>query len=139
MSTHTVWLRRAHLSPQPRSASQACGFVASHLSQHGLGYLVAEVQLAVSELVNDALSHSRTTIDVTVEEQLFCVILTVHDRSPAPEVVRSDGVAETDGHRFHSAEGLGVDRGVLPHPEGGTSVWVMFALRPPEFGEWVSG
>ena len=139
MSTHTVWSRRAHLSPQPRSASQARGFVAAHLSQHGLGYLVPDVQLAVGELLNDALTRSRTTIDVTVEEQLFCVILTVHDRSPAPAVVSASGAAEADDGRSRPSAGLGVDRGVIPDPQGGTSVWVMFALRPPAFGDWVSG
>jgi hypothetical protein len=138
MSTHTVWSRKAHLSPQPRSVSQACGFVATHLSQHGLDYLVPDVQQAVRELMDEVLSLSRTTIDVTIEEQLFCVILTVHDRSATPAAVSSAGNPEAEASLLGAMPGV-VDWGMVPDPVGGRSVWVMFALRPPAFGDWVKG
>jgi anti-sigma regulatory factor (Ser/Thr protein kinase) len=132
-----LWVREAHLNPEPRSAALARDFVGDELRQHDLRYLVLDVQLVVSELVTNAVRHARTTVDVTLEEQPFCVVLTVHDDIPATPVMRAPGASETGGRGLMIVRGVSVDWGVELDPQGGKSVWVMFGLRAPAFEDWL--
>jgi anti-sigma regulatory factor (Ser/Thr protein kinase) len=139
-----VWVREIHVTPDPRSVSVVRDFVADVLEQRNLRYLVQDAQLVVSELVTNALEHAGTTIDITLEEHPFCVVLTVHDCSPSLPVraaagVRSRGRGQDRGRGLMIVGGAALEWGVDPDPRGGKSVWVLFALAPPSFHEWVAG
>ena len=132
-----LWVREAHLNPEPRSAALARDFVGDELRQHNLPYLVLDVQLVVSELVTNAVRHAHTNIDVMLEEQPFCVVLTVHDRARAAPVMRMPSTDENGGRGLMIVRGASLGWGVDLDPQGGKSVWVMFALRPPAFEDWL--
>jgi anti-sigma regulatory factor (Ser/Thr protein kinase) len=134
-----LWVREAHLDPEPRSAALAREFVGHELRRHDLRYLVLDVQLVVSELVTNAVRHARTMIDVTLEGQPFSVLLVVHDRFPATPVTRMPGLTETGGRGLLIVREVSLDWGVDLHPQGGKSVWVMFGLLPQAFEDWTGG
>src|SRR5690349_11842567 len=97
MATQPLWTSAIQLAPEALSASRARDFVRRHLLGHDLPYLIHDVQLAVSELVTNSALHACTLIDVTIEEDLFCVLLTVRDRSRALPVVQTPGPDELTG------------------------------------------
>jgi hypothetical protein len=76
------------LEPTPRAAGEARRFVAATCQRWGIGGVIDEVTLAVSELVTNAVLHARTHINVELcvvgGELTVCVI----DRDPRPPVVR---------------------------------------------------
>jgi anti-sigma regulatory factor (Ser/Thr protein kinase) len=58
------------------------------LQRWDLGALCEELELAASELVTNALLHTRTGFDVTIAVSSGSVELAVRDRDPRPPVVR---------------------------------------------------
>jgi anti-sigma regulatory factor (Ser/Thr protein kinase) len=84
---------------EPLAASQARGFVARTLTEWELPALVPDAQLAVSELVTNAILHARTPIVVTVavSEGSLELAVTDHDLStPQLRPQRRDLLADLD-------------------------------------------
>lgn len=128
MAAPVMWAQEAQFSPGPRSVSEARGFVGGLLLQHGLSYLVDDVQLVVSELVTNALVHARTQIKVTLEESLVGVKLTVHDDASTPPVARVAAVTDTGGRGLEIVDKCCLKWGFEVESDGGKSVWALFAL-----------
>ena len=138
MATQAMWTAAIQLAPEPLSEPRARDFVAHHLGHHNLAYLVHDVQSVVTELVSSSIQHAGTLMDVELQEKLFCVLLTVHDRSSASPVVR---LPSADGAESPSLMLIGertLHWGVEPDERGGKSVWVVFGLQPPDFQDWAS-
>ena len=137
--SQAVWQRETPLSPGPSSAHQAQQYVGLLLWQHHHDDLVADVQAVAGDLVADLLGHANGSIVVGLEEHPFCVILTVRTTASLPAVLQTQGAGDLDDRVVPRSVGSSVDWGADTDAEGGRSVWVMFALRPPSFHEWVAG
>jgi anti-sigma regulatory factor (Ser/Thr protein kinase) len=71
-----------------RETRAARRWVVSVLQRWDLAALCEELELAASELVTNALLHTRTGFDVTIAVSSGSVELAVRDRDPRPPVVR---------------------------------------------------
>ena len=76
------------LEPTPQAVGAARHFVASTCHQWGLDPLCDELELAVSELVTNAVLHAKTPIAVELCVARGAVEACVRDDDPAPPVVR---------------------------------------------------
>ncbi len=87
------------LPPEPRSASTARAFVGERLADWELTALVDDAQLAVTELVTNAVLHARTPLLVCVSSENGQVELAVFDGNatlPQPRPPRHDLAADLD-------------------------------------------
>lgn len=101
--------------------------------------LVADVQVVAGRLVADFLSYPSESISVALEEHPFCVVLTVHAAHSLPVVPRARGASEVDERLIPTEVVSSVEWGADTDAQNGRSVWVMFALQPPTFREWIAG
>ena len=62
----TIWKHDLELTAHATSAARARCFVGQRLIEHELQYLADDVQLVVSELATNALTHARTPFTVTL-------------------------------------------------------------------------
>jgi anti-sigma regulatory factor (Ser/Thr protein kinase) len=88
-----------HLEDQPVAAAKARSFVASTLRRWELPAMIPDAQLAVTELVTNAILHARTPIVVTVCVAEGTVEVAVTDYDPrAPRLLppREDLLADLD-------------------------------------------
>lgn len=76
------------LPPEPQSAPAARAFVARCYTEWDLQDVLAEAQLAVSELVTNAVLHANTPLTVSVSCADGTIELAVFDGDPRPPVVR---------------------------------------------------
>ena len=150
-----------HFPDQPMAAAQARAFVGSVLQRWSLEPVVPDVQLAVTELVTNAILHARTPIVVTlcIAGGMVEVAVTDYDpRAPRPVPPRQDLLRDLDalhdsadddpdprhtsmhyGPSGSVAAGRGLiildaissDWGVTPHPQG-KDVWA----RLPVVAGW---
>jgi anti-sigma regulatory factor (Ser/Thr protein kinase) len=130
MATTVFWSHETRLPACPVSACEARSFVGIHLTQHDLGYLVDDIRLVVSELVTNALVHARTPLTVTLQELLFCVVLTVHDDSPDLPTVLLSQLGDVGGRGLDLVARYSSDWGVSLGADGDKNVWASFAVRP---------
>ena len=87
------------LEPTPHAAGEARRFVAGTCNRWGVGTVIDEMTLAVSELVTNAVLHARTHIDVELCVTNDTLVLCVGDRDvrpPVPRPVRLDLLADLD-------------------------------------------
>jgi hypothetical protein len=135
MTSQVFWRRRAQFAPRHVSVALAREFVGAELDAHDLSYLVDRVELVVNELVSDAVEPTDSAIDVSVEELLFCLRLTVrsHPSCPTPTVRCTDAGGRGSSILDRVSAGWGV--GTAHH--GDTSVWALFALRAPSYEAWL--
>ena len=90
---------QARFADEPIAAARARGFVGETLTGWKLADVAEDVQLAVTELVTNAILHARTPLVVTlcVADGLVEVAVTDHDpRTPRSRPQRSDLLADLD-------------------------------------------
>ncbi len=75
--------------PQPRSVPSARDFCRSTLTGWGLGPMLDETQIVLSELVTNGVLHARTPLGVTISAEAGNLEIAVSDGSPAAPTVRS--------------------------------------------------
>jgi anti-sigma regulatory factor (Ser/Thr protein kinase) len=83
MVLHPPWSHEDRFAGEPRSAARARAFVRAHLVEHGLGELVEDVGLVVSELATNAVRHAGTPFSVVIHGTTESVVVTVQDGSKA--------------------------------------------------------
>ena len=71
----TVWVRDIELPDHASSASRARAFVGLHLVGNDLAYLADDIQLVVSELATNALTHAHTAFTVTLAAYAHSLLL----------------------------------------------------------------
>src|SRR5207237_7311295 len=76
------------LEPTPQAVGAARRFVANTCHRWGLDPLTDELELAVSELVTNAVLHAQTPIEVELCVARGAVEACVRDDDPEPPVVR---------------------------------------------------
>jgi anti-sigma regulatory factor (Ser/Thr protein kinase) len=108
------------------SVATARDFVRLHLREHGLGALVDDVGLVVSELATNAVKHACTPFTVRLRGDDRSLLLTVHDSSKEPALERPPGPTSTGGRGLAIVDRLSHDWGV-DHSHGSEkSVWASF-------------
>jgi hypothetical protein len=126
----TVWAHDTELPAHPDSASRARAFVGQHLTEHDLPDMANDLQLVVSELATNALTHARTPFTVTLAAFAHSVLLQVHDGSPRLPVLGAATSLDTSGRGLTVLDLLSSDWGVTSHADGGKTVWATFDNRP---------
>ena len=120
------WSHATELAPVRASASAARDFVRLHLREHGLGALVDDVGLVVSELATNAVKHACTPFTVRLRGDGHCLLLTVHDSSREVAFERPPGSTSTGGRGLAIVDRLSHDWGVDHADEVEKSVWASF-------------
>jgi hypothetical protein len=123
----TTWTYDIDLPADASSASRARRFVDLRLVEHDVSHLGDDVQLVVSELATNALTHALTPFTVTLAAVEHSVLLKVRDGSPCHPVVLAGGTPlDTDGRGITIVALLSHDWGVTAHADGGKTVWAAF-------------
>lgn len=150
-----------HFRDEPVAAMGARGFVTVTLRQWGLGTIVPDMELAVTELMTNAILHARTPIVVTLSVAQSTTEVAVTDYDPrVPQALpqRQDLLADLDaisdsttedvdprhqalhygpsgsvtaGRGLIILDAISSSWGVTPHPDG-KDVWA----RIPVPTEW---
>lgn len=115
------------------SAGAARRFVTTMLRDLGLEHLTDAAALAVSELVTNAVLHSRTDIELVVSADEETVRVEVSDLGPALPVLRAYGSYATTGRGLGLVAALVHEMGVQPD-EVGKTVWFTALVTPPTEG-----
>lgn len=114
----------ASLRHHPSSPGVARRFVADVLRKWRCEDLLQTVELAVSELVTNALIHARTPVDVTVSLRERDVRVDVVDRGSGKPQIRASEEAADSGRGLLIVQSLATSWGVREGP-GWKSVWFL--------------
>jgi anti-sigma regulatory factor (Ser/Thr protein kinase) len=123
------WSHQTTFEASPISASRARDFVARHLIDHRLLYLVEPVRLVVSELATNALVHAQTAFSVTLAAADQTVLLTVRDDSRALPTLHSPQAMDPSGRGLEIVDIISLDWGIDEDAAGSKGVWASFAIR----------
>jgi anti-sigma regulatory factor (Ser/Thr protein kinase) len=119
--------RSSRLDPVPASAGEARRVVHDALTEVGELDLRPSAELAVSELVTNAILHAATTVELTVEVTADSITVRVrdwHDRLP---LQRDAETTATTGRGLAIVAAVSDAHGVEVQPPSGKAVW--FRLR----------
>ena len=108
--------------------------VRAHLDANGLGALVDNAELIVSELVGNVVLHVGGTVEVAVEVAADEVLLSVTDGSPLSPHLRVFSRTSSTGRGMRLVHSLSAEHGVRPHGEGKT-IWVRLTPASSERGD----
>ncbi len=114
---------RLRLPPEPTSAARARGFVAQHLAAINRRDLTDTAQLAVSELVTNAVLHANTAIELTVTATANGVRIEVSDEHPGLPTARHYGDQATTGRGLSLVAALAMDFGIEATAPAGKRIW----------------
>jgi anti-sigma regulatory factor (Ser/Thr protein kinase) len=126
MDASQAWKHSIDLPPETGSPARAREFVAEHLRTHALFSLVDDIRLVASELVTNAVTHARTPLRVTLQQDRAGVTLYVEDdSSTGPRTLPRD-LSAPNGRGIVLVAALSSDWGVLRDSSGSKSVWASF-------------
>jgi anti-sigma regulatory factor (Ser/Thr protein kinase) len=126
MADSALWSHTQTFPAEAQSASLARRFVAHHLMEHGLAYLVPDVQLVTSELATNALMHTRRPFTLSLDHFERAVVVTVQDGSPSVPVMRVPDTLDSHGRGLYLVDSISHDWGVAEETDGAASVWASF-------------
>lgn len=117
---------------EPVSVRDARRMVREFLARHGADALLDASELALSEVVTNAVLHARTPLEVTLVLETDCVLrVEVADHSPRLPSQRGYSAQATTGRGMDLVAALTQECGVLPDARGGKTVWfVVGAVNP---------
>ena len=118
------------LAPDASAVGTARRTVAEQLRAAGLEDVVPDAQLAVSELVANAVIHARTEVTVRVELLPSGARVHVHDEAPGLPSPAALGATAMSGRGLVLVDAVSVRWGVEPDPAGGKTVW--FEVDPAQ-------
>jgi anti-sigma regulatory factor (Ser/Thr protein kinase) len=108
----------------PATAGSARRFVAERVGGHPRR---AELLVCVSELVTNAIVHTRSSPTVRIILRRARIRIEVADDSPALPVMGPPDVMATGGRGLRIVDHLSLDWGATPHRDGaGKVVWFEF-------------
>lgn len=125
--------RTVELAPELTSVRTGRHFVRDVLIDWDLDQLVDDAQLAVSELVSNAVSHAGTTISVSIraDDELTVVVRDEAGTMPVSTQPTQAASDATSGRGLQIVEAVSDSWGVSA-AAGGKSIW--FTLRIPDHG-----
>ena len=115
----------------PVSAREARRFVRAFLVRHSRDDLVDQAQLALSEVVTNAVLHAHTDLEVTLaltDDRALRVEVT--DRNPQLPVQRNYADHATTGRGMELVAAVTVACGVRSHGAEGKSIWFVVVAEP---------
>jgi PAS domain S-box-containing protein len=115
------------LEPLPVSAAKARAFVTRVLAETGRNDWAESAQLAVSEIVTNAVLHAHTRVDVTVRVSDDELRIEVRDDNPHLPTQRSYESGATTGRGMELVAAVSAECGVTPVAPVGKVVW--FVIR----------
>jgi anti-sigma regulatory factor (Ser/Thr protein kinase) len=123
------------LTADPRSPRVARDFVTEVLAAWGLGRLRDEARLVTSELVTNAVLHSRTDLTLVLEQdpERRVLRITIRDGSHVPPRRRHYSELATTGRGLAMVDRAAQAFGTEQLPEG-KAVWVELPLPLPNSG-----
>ncbi|MCU1591065.1 MAG: putative sensor protein, partial [Frankiales bacterium] len=123
MVEQAVLLRSARLDPVPASAGDARRLVRAALNEAGASDLLHLAELAVSELVTNAILHAATPVELSVEVTSTAVTVRVRDWHPRLPAQRHWDETATTGRGLSLVASVSDAFGVDPQEPSGKSVW----------------
>ena len=132
MASTVLWEHASRYEPEAISASMARDFVARHLAEHRLAYLVDDIEVVVSDLVTNSIRNAAVPVAVSLEQMYFGVLLIVGIASGAPATCAAETIEpETWAGGLRLIELLSNEWGV---DAGGADVaaatWATFRIEP---------
>ena len=124
--------RTATLPAVPSSVGVARGLLRSALMQTGRSRWADDGELALSEVVTNAVLHAHTEITLTVRVHPEAVDVEVWDLNPAPPLARHYEREATTGRGMALVAAVTSECGVRRLPDEGKVVW--FRLGDPDPG-----
>lgn len=122
------WTHRVELAADSASVREARLFVRDRLREHGHAEIEDDVQLVVSELATNAVTHARTPFVVTVRRDDSRLVVTVQDGTPERPAVVNVQAMGTGGRGLAIVDALSQDWGSDERGGSGKSVWASFAV-----------
>jgi anti-sigma regulatory factor (Ser/Thr protein kinase) len=119
--------RSVHLAAEATAPRSARDFLATVCSAWHTESLLATAELALSELVSNAVLHAGTDVDVELRLSNGWFRVAVSDGSPVLPRLRPHIAGAVGGHGLDFVSRLADCWGVVPGPDGGKTVWC--ALR----------
>jgi anti-sigma regulatory factor (Ser/Thr protein kinase) len=116
-------LRSTRLEPVPASAGDARRLVRAALAEVGENEAVSSAELAVSELVTNAILHAATAVQVSINVTDRTVTITVRDWHPRLPLQREASATATTGRGLALVASVTDAFGVDPEEPTGKSVW----------------
>jgi anti-sigma regulatory factor (Ser/Thr protein kinase) len=123
--------RSAHLDPVPASAGEARRVVRHALADAGESEAVYAAEVAVSELVTNAILHAATPLELTVEVTDTTVVVSVRDLSPRMPTQRHWSDTATTGRGLKLVRAMTDQFGVDSPGDAGKAVWFRLARHTP--------
>ena len=129
---------RLALDPDPHSPARARAWICLELTQLNRPELIESAQLALSELVTNAILHAQTPIQVSVLTHGDSVRIEVQDGSPRHPATRGTSRDLLDpptvGRGIHIVEALATEWGVRRDRHRGKVVWFS-PIASPDRGQ----
>jgi len=124
--------RSVALPAQASSAREARVFLADLLVETAHPEWREAAELAVSEIVTNAVLHAHTALTVTVLLEADRMRVDVRDNSPALPALRQYDESATTGRGMALIAAVTTSHGVTPLPSGGKVVWFTLGGDVPE-------
>ena len=124
--------RACAFDPAALSARSARRFVRGVLEEAGRPEWVESAELAVSEVVTNAVLHAHTAFEVRVEVRPEALRVEVLDHNPALPAARSYDVQATTGRGMELVAAVTSAHGVEPLGDHGKVVWFCVGGTPEE-------
>ncbi|MBA8924355.1 anti-sigma regulatory factor (Ser/Thr protein kinase) [Kutzneria viridogrisea] len=118
-------LHLTHSVSAPRAARR---FVAETCRRWGLEHMIADVELVVSELAENAVRHAESRARLRMALRADGLAVAVRDDSPAMPAYREPDVGAPGGRGLVMVAGLSKVWGCLPTWVGGKVVWAVLRL-----------
>ncbi|GAC1609962.1 MAG: hypothetical protein NVS3B26_14130 [Mycobacteriales bacterium] len=122
MAEQALLVRSARLPPVPSSAGEARHLVREALAEVGESAALDAAELAVSELLTNAILHAATAVELTVDITRTSITVSVRDWHPRLPMQRHWGATATTGRGLGLVASVSDEFGVDPL-ELGKSVW----------------
>ncbi|WP_236257879.1 ATP-binding protein [Streptomyces hygroscopicus] len=125
-----------HWAHHPRAVGQARAELRKALAGWGLVTVEGTAQIVLSELLTNAIRHTRVSAGQEIETRYLCegdsVRIEVHDASDERPELRNPSSEVAHGRGLVLVEALADRWGVTPCPVVGKSVWAVCALEASE-------
>jgi anti-sigma regulatory factor (Ser/Thr protein kinase) len=123
VAEQALLMRSTRLDPVPRSAGEARELIRATLAAVGEDDVVPSAELAVSELVTNAILHAATAVEVSVRVTAQEVTVSVRDWHSRLPLQRAASLTATTGRGLALVASVTDEFGVDPEQPTGKSVW----------------
>jgi anti-sigma regulatory factor (Ser/Thr protein kinase) len=115
------------LDPDGSSVAEARRFAHECLSRWQLEEQAADVEIIVTELVTNAIRHSRGPVTLSIGRRLDRIVVQVQDPSPEPPEQEEAGVLDDNGRGLLLVEEIASGWGSTPTGDG-KRVWAELSV-----------